>query len=436
MRRWLPWVLGVAVLLALAAWLMTYTEWVEVEIATPAKGEASSNRYYAVQQLLTQLGGDAQKRTHLQNIPPRHARLVLDHAHWDMFEERAETLRQWVHHGGHLVLGGWLVGHKELAWLPFMEASGKPMPENNSTGAAVGQPNKATCTTLTESPDTAAYYDSERSFQYCTQLLKYYVAKPGNKTMPLWQVDGPGGASMLRMPYGNGSVTVLSNIFFLSNRNLLRGDHALLAAAALQAQPGAVYWFVTEIALPPLWRSLWQRFWPALVLAGLALLCFIWRAAVRFGPVLLPPAVHRRSMREQVRGTGRFLYAHGRQALYTAQWRALHEAAEQHVPDWAMMDTTARAAAVARATGLPEAELTAALQSATSSQADTVTLYTLSLLEHARRRLLDIRAIALCHIHRHITLRAPPHPNPSPTRGEGLWLPSPLAGEGPGERGR
>jgi len=40
------------------------------------------------------------------------------------------------------------------------------------------------------------------------------------------------------------------------------------------------------------------------------------------------------------------------------------------------------------------------------------------------------RAIALCHIHRHT-----PHPNPSPARGEGLWLPSPLAGEGLGERG-
>jgi len=388
-HRWLLWALGAAVLLALASWLMTQTEWVDKEIATPAKGEARSNRYYAVQQLLRQLEGKAENHTHLQVMPPRQARLLLDHMHWDMFEERSQALRQWVHQGGHLVIGGWLTGHQELAWLPLMKVE----PENDSRDvsqeASTRPAQKSACTAVTESA-APAYYDDQDSFQYCPRAPStYYVPTPESEAAPLWQVDSPRGTLMLRVPYGSGSVTVLGNIFFLSNNNLLQGDHALLAAAAFQAQPGAVHWFITEESRPPLWQSLWRHFWPALVLAGLTLLCFVWRSAVRFGPVLLPPSIHRRSMREQVRGTGRFLYAHGRTALYTAQWRALHEAAGQHLPGWALMDSSARAAALARATGLAEHELTAALQFTSSSQADTATLATLNLLEHARRRLLD-----------------------------------------------
>ena len=66
--------------------------------------------------------------------------------------------------------------------------------------------------------------------------------------------------------------------------------------------------------------------------------------------------------------------------------RALDEAAARQVPGWRRLKPSERPAALARATGLPEARLAAALSEATarSEVADA-----LALLESARRALLN-----------------------------------------------
>jgi len=363
----------IAALLAVVAFVFTQTEWVEIEVPHSARGEARTNPRYAVQQLLKELGGNVQQHIHLQTMPPHHARLLLDHNNWNMFGDRTEALRQWIDAGGHLVIGNWLVDVGAMDWL-FADAEDDDDDEETDDVAS----QKSACETLTEAEDAPAYYGNRRSFQRCKNRPRSIIYVTEDK--PLWRVDGPEGIEMLRISYGSGSVTILADEHLLANHSILEGDHALLAAAAFQAEPGAIYWFVTDESRSPLLLSLWRRLWPAIILAFVALALFIWRSAVRFGPVLLPPSVHRRSMREQVRGTGRFLYEHDRQALYTAQRRALDEAAGQHLPGWATLDTNARATALAQATGLPQQEWVNALQ-----PQSTPSIYFFSLLERARR---------------------------------------------------
>jgi len=379
-----------AVCVAMLAVVWTQTEWVEEPVRTPGRGEVLINPYYAVQHLLQKLGGDVRWHTHLRSMPPQNARLLLDHAHWNMFDGRAQALRQWVEAGGHLVIGGWLLHSEALEWLPITSGTSPPVPKN----APVAEEARASgCYTLTEPDGIPASYTDTRPLNYCPPsgaFQRHLVPASNQHNRPLWQVvNVQGGAKMMRMPYGKGSVTVLQEEAFLDNDYVLQGDNALLAASVFQVEPGAGYWFVTKESRQPLLATVWRRLWPAVCLALLALAAFVWRSAVRFGPVLPPLGMQRRSMREQVHGTGHFLLTHGAEALHAAQLRALHETASRYVPDWATMDTAARSAALAQTTGLPADVLARALQpglrhSVKSMQASASAL---SVLERARRRL-------------------------------------------------
>jgi len=394
--KWLGIGLLLALMLAAAVFVANHTEWVEREVHTPASGEARYNRYYTVQQLLRQLGGQVRQRTHLQDMPPRHARLWLDSRDWNMLDDRSEAVHQWVKSGGHLVISAdMVVEGGALDWIPIRW---KEKDEENAPSPDPRKPDPE-CVPLTEPDGVEPYYVGDpRSFSFCRhrQSDAYaYIAE--DDTLPLWQIDSPHGTEIARARYGKGTVTAIANGTLFANHSVLRGDHALLAAAAFQAEQGAIYWFMTELSRPPLAKSLWRRFWPAIVLAAVALLLFVWRSAERFGPVLLPPSLHRRSMREQVHGTGQFLARYDRPALHAAQVRALHTAAERHLPGWATLDATARATALARATGLPQQALATALD-VQATHNEQAWLRALDLLERARR-ILEPSSSSDPHVH-------------------------------------
>ena len=395
-KELLPRLLIGALLLALAAWLLHSTEWQEIQVPTPARGEALRDPYYATQQLLRELGGTVAKRQDLNALPPPQGRLMLSGQHWDLFAGRAEGLQAWVQGGGHLIIPGTLVEHDALEdWLPVVSADRLPEPRSSAAAPGTQPPRGAgptentpdsDCRPVSEPPGVSARYVHGRSFKACVWASwRQYVPAESAVGQPLWRIDGARGTEMIRMPYGQGSVTVIGNGVLLHNEHLLRGDNPLLAASALQAQTGAVFWFVAEESRPGLLTWLWTRGWMAIVLGLLALALAVWRATPRFGPLVLPASAHRRSMTEQVRGTGRFLQAHGASALHAAQLRALHEAAVPRLPRYAALGSAAQAASLAQATGLDADALARAMQRRTRPALALAT--DLGLLERARRRL-------------------------------------------------
>lgn len=94
----------IVLLLALVGWLATATEWVDVEVPLPARGEAARNRLYATQQLARRLGATVATPTGLHEMPPANATMLLTSWQWDMFPDRVQKLKGWVENGGHLVL--------------------------------------------------------------------------------------------------------------------------------------------------------------------------------------------------------------------------------------------------------------------------------------------------------------------------------------------
>jgi hypothetical protein len=114
----------------------------------------------------------------------------------------------------------------------------------------------------------------------------------------------------------------------------------------------------------------------------------LWRATPRFGPLEAPLPRARRSLGEQIRGSGQFILRYGGgQALLTAAARALALAARGRIRGYTELAPEAQAAMLEQLTGIARAELAPAL-SAQRPRSRRELYRMLQALESARRALL------------------------------------------------
>ncbi|HEY0820362.1 MAG TPA: DUF4350 domain-containing protein [Rhizobacter sp.] len=409
-RTWGLRALIAALLVGVAVWVGSCTEWVEVEVPTPARGEAARNRHYVAQELLRRLGATVATPENLSRLPPAGATMLLTSWHWDIFPERAQRLQQWVEGGGHLVIFSDTLGQKQLkGWLPVKQlepprrrphdgtdeddeegededAEAEDVPAEAPLPAALRR-LKVPCHAAAEPEGVTPHYPgSARHYQLCGFVYSGWKLQANGPVA--WSIDGRDGPLLLRVAKSRGTVTVIVPRGLMENDRVLEGDNGLATVAALQARRGAVVWFVTEESRPSLLAWLWQEASAVVLLAGAAIALALWRGARRFGPLAAQAATGRRSMIEQIAGTAQFLRKQGPEALLAAQVRALDTAARGHIRQYDALDRGQRAAAIARHTGQDAAALASALDRSLARKRHDLPA-TLELLETARRLLVQ-----------------------------------------------
>ena len=126
------------------------------------------------------------------------------------------------------------------------------------------------------------------------------------------------------------------------------------------------------------------------VLSGLVIALLLWRGAVRFGPLAAEPALARRSLAEQIRGTGEFVLRGGSGvALHAAMVRALEETVRRRVKGYGDLRGDARTSALAGVIGdRARAEALAAAMYDTDAAHGSVLRRTLARIEAARRHVI------------------------------------------------
>jgi hypothetical protein len=190
----------------------------------------------------------------------------------------------------------------------------------------------------------------------------------------------------LRVDIGRGSFTLLNANPF-ENRELFQGDGALLFVAATGIDRGDRIHFLSEEESRSLLDLIWMHGAPVVMLSLGVIALALWRGSLRFGPPAGVPDPARRSLAEQIVGTGRFtLRFGGGRALHAAAVRALHETAHRYVLGYAGMQSDTRIAALARTTGLDESSLAEAINYAGPRRASELRKV-LALLETARRQI-------------------------------------------------
>jgi len=134
----------------------------------------------------------------------------------------------------------------------------------------------------------------------------------------------------------------------------------------------------------------WTYGAPVVLLSLLLLAISLWRYGVRFGPLAATPDPSRRSIAEQIRGTGQFMVRFGNQALHAAMVRALQETAQRHIPGYARLAPEDRVHAIARLTGANAEALTEMINYRGPRRTGDLR-NAIAVLEQTRRRILEVK---------------------------------------------
>jgi hypothetical protein len=390
--------LALAVLAALALWLVFSTRWIDVWQRLPPRGEAATDPYYALKRIASRLGAQVSSPDNLDRLPPPGATLVLASQQWDFVPGRVDALRQWVEvQGGHLVLPNSGSVGDGMPWVPIREL---PRPRTRSEDKTPPRvpppPRRPDFVGPVDDPDAtcrpyavrdAAAVSAPPDVRLCSETWSPRLG-PTRGAPVAWSIDTPTGSVALRVPVGQGHVTALGAYGLTGNHGVFLGDHARAMMGALDVQPGHVIWFVVDERREALLAWLWHRAGPALALATLAAALALWRGALRFGPLLPQPLPARRSVAEQIRGTAAFIVEHDGQSLLAASREALDAAARRHVARYDRLTLPERASALGSRTGLATDALMQALDPQRQTPKGRTLADALALLETARRRLI------------------------------------------------
>jgi hypothetical protein len=382
-----------ALVVALAAWVANNTYWGEIVVPLPMRGEARTNPFYAVQGFAESLGART-SWDHVFQAPATDAVVVISGWHWGLTEGRRRAVEQWVENGGRLVLDTALVtfGDSFEIWSGIERKFDKRAFDQFRAGDGAF----AECRPMTESREQRRG-STGRDITYRVCGLSPFSSLATGSAVE-WSLSDDVGPQAVRISQGRGSVTVINGEPF-TWRSLLEGDHGRVFVAATGLRRGDEVHFMSEDQHPSLVSMAWRYGSPVVVL-GLALVgLLLWRGGMRFGPLAPPTTAARRSLAEQIRGTGLFTLRHGGGAsLHAATVRALAETAARRIPGYAHLTEEARVEALARLTDIDPQALANALRDIGPRRGPDLR-QAVALVETARRRLTLERAGSLHGTH-------------------------------------
>ena len=373
----------IAAIALLVTWIARNTYWEEVSVPMPMKGEARTNSMYAARLLAERLGVTASAEHRVDTLPEPNSVIYLSYWNWNLVQGRREQLQRWVESGGRLVADSTLIGGElQLESWTGIKRSILPVDEDDTRNTDDELDDCADLEVETAGPDPS------------TTSVSYYVCgiEPASRLVTdgrhraSWLLSDAEGMQALRVDIGRGSFTWINGTPF-DNYTLFDGDNALMLVAATRIDRGDRILFLSEEASTSLLGLIWMHGAPVVLLSLGVIALALWRGSLRFGPPAGATDPARRSLAEQIVGTGRFtLRFGGGSALHAATVRALHETAQRYVSGYGSMPGEARIAALASNTGLDESTLAEAINYA-GPRSKGELRKAITLLETARRRI-------------------------------------------------
>lgn len=334
MKRWLPLIIT-AVLAALV--LACFT----LEKTSQDRGfssEAWLNPWLASGRLLEMRGMNVRFTPEYSHLPP-HARVIVLATPLELLEaQEQQKLLGWVRNGGHLVTEMQSVSaegeaiDKDDVLQKQLDIRLLEHEDDDATRAALAK--RQGLNTVTIAREGSLQVDFDRG----------YLLMPG-KLAPEWRVTDDSGAHALRFKLGDGHITVLSDLAWMGNRQLARGDHGALlwrvvtADATTTASPrrsaNNEVWLVHGQERPSLFSLLWKSAAPLIIAVTVFVLAWLWQSVQRFGPPRERLPVSRRRLTEHLEASGRYLLRQQAiSGLFEASRQRLLAQVQRHYPQW------------------------------------------------------------------------------------------------------
>lgn len=377
-----------------AIWIMDNTYWGEQTVYKPLSGEAATDPFYSVQKLSDLVGAHAEWKHVFAEPPTTDSVMVLTDWHWDVIAQRREKIERWVRAGGRLLIDDSLiVSDDSLKNWTGLEYHNVPVKKDDK-GNDIEEPTDSTlfedgeekndCETLKLIDHRPEADPNRATYQLCDfDSYRYITSSKPVK----WGLRDEHGLQAVRTEIDKGSVTLINGALF-GNRELLEGEHALLFVAATQLRHDDHIYFLMDEDGVPLLKLIWRYGSPVVVFGLLLMLAALWRNGMRFGPMAAAINGARRSLAEQIVGTGHFILRfNGDHSLHVATVRALNDAARRHIAHYDRLDTQQRVEALAKVGNVDIESLSHAIHFQGMRNKGELR-HAIAVLEQARRQLL------------------------------------------------
>ncbi|MCP4043059.1 MAG: DUF4350 domain-containing protein, partial [Gammaproteobacteria bacterium] len=271
---------------------------------------ARRNPYLAADRFLNRIGVQAESisgRDQLLSLPEDGGTLLVNDFGANLPPEREKALLEWIGRGGHLIVAA------RKQWDVEEESSGDHLLDQFgvrlATDASPEEDNQEP--DVDEAQNEGVFSPVEVSFSdYPGSLKVHFNARrvlEDSAGTATGSIGGAKGYHLLQYREGDGLLSVLSDIRFLTNDHIGEQDHALFLALLIGLEEERV-WLLYSSNMPPLVTLLW-RYAPHLV-AMLVLLTFLalWRLTARTGPLLTGRSVARRNLLEHLEAAAAFAW--------------------------------------------------------------------------------------------------------------------------------
>ena len=294
-------------------WFLHNFDKVPIERHGGAAREARANPLLGAENLLEELGKQVRSVNRLTDVPPEHGTLFLPTPRRKLSDELMANIDAWAYRGGHLLIV--VPAEEELAKDRIVEGwvfAGRDYVDEVIARVEVDgweEPLKV-------------------GFSYTFELFD-------DLDMDNDPVESEHGSHSVTLPYGTGSVTLLSEYTFATNHHIGDNDNAAFLWYLLSLNQSDQIWLVHGVDVPSLWDHLLEDAWMVLVSLATLIGAIIWVSCRRFGPFIPNESIKRRRLLEHIEASGRFLwrYRQSEELLHAVQASLLRSLEFRH-PGW------------------------------------------------------------------------------------------------------
>lgn len=280
-----------------ALWFVNNFEYVSEQVRGNMGTEARRNPLLAAQHFLSRLDISAESQTGRQLMiepPSRPGLLLIRDLGPPLASSRLASLLAWVERGGTLVVtpGSAM---EEGAGHPLLEQFALTLQSDDSLEEEQEE----------EEAGPVLLPWSEVSLEIDFDPGRWFSVDNDN---PYWATPDESFPHLVRFPWGEGSITFLSDNDFLSNARIGEKDHALLLANLAEDVDQA--WLLYNSQMPSLLALLWRHAPYLLISLALFAIALVWHLRQRSGPLLVPHVTGHRNLLEHLQASAQFAWRH------------------------------------------------------------------------------------------------------------------------------
>lgn len=313
-------ILGSIVTLVLVlggAWLYRNFERVPTKEWVGMRGEALTNRLLAAERLLARMGATTRTAKSLSELDalsaPHPGSVLILGAQREALGERHRTrIIEWVESGGTVIVGAESLARED----PLFDGLGIDRDASDET------PDKSQ--SKKGQPTEVRLPGSMPAARPLNVLFDKRISLSLDDEKPELEFKSGETIAGLALRRGGGRVIAFNDFHFFENDSIGRHDHAefLWQLVRWSGEPKEVLFFHHPERLS-LWKWLVDHALAALISCAAFLMLWLWRIAIRFGPIAPDPLPVERRLADHLVASGRFEWANGGGVSLLAAARAL-----------------------------------------------------------------------------------------------------------------